>query len=272
MIDPPLADPPDPDPPAPPTADPDPPVETATETEVRDVGRRAFGLRYDDDEARGELPTARPRRAPYTWVTHISKLIAGDASCWWAGWFRAHYTYDKVPGDHFDLDTWKVDHTQMVQQRAAQLQADGWVVTVEDQNKFTLRGRVGTLGGKPDIVASKGALVVIEDCKSGQRRSADRIQVAEYMFALPLVDPTRCAGKRVSGRVVYRDGWVEVPAESFTPELRQQIVDAMNRVSGAPAPERTPSAADCRFCDISKADCPVRVDAPMDVVTTTEAF
>jgi hypothetical protein len=144
-------------------------------------------------------------------------------------------------------------------------------VTLEDQNKFILQGRVGTLSGKPDLIADKGELLIIEDCKGGKRKTSDRLQVVEYMFALPLVNPARCAGKRVSGRVVYRDGWIEIPPEQFTPELRQRVIDAMLRVSGSTPPATAPSAQECRFCDIPKSDCPVRIDAPVETVTT-EAF
>jgi hypothetical protein len=214
---------------------------------------------------------ATRRRSNFTWVTHISALLSGDASCWWAAWFKTHFTHDKLSNDSLDLDTWKVQHTEMVEQRATQLRADGWNVTLEDQNKFILQGRVGTLSGKPDLIADKGELLIIEDCKGGKRKTSDRLQVVEYMFALPLVNPARCAGKRVSGRVVYRDGWIEIPPEQFTPELRQRVIDAMLRVSGSTPPATAPSAQECRFCDIPKSDCPVRIDAPVETVTT-EAF
>lgn len=215
---------------------------------------------------------ATRRRSNFTWVTWITGLLSSDAQCGYAAWLKTHCTYEKIADDSFDLDTWKVQHAEMVERRADQLRADGWTVTLEDQNKFILSGRVGTLSGKPDLVAAKDSLIVIEDCKGGKRRTSDRFQVLLYMFAWPIVRRDQCDGKRVSGRVVYRDGWVEVPGESFTPELRQRIVDTMLKVSG-PAPLPTaPSATECRFCDISKADCPARIDAPADVITTTEAW
>ena len=215
------------------------------------------------------MATRRPSK--FTWVTWIAPLLSGDAQCWWAAWFRSAFKYDKLADESFDLDTWKVQHTEMVEQRAQQLRADGWNVTLEDQNKFFLKGRTGTLSGQPDLIADKGEQLVIEDCKGGTRKTSDRLQVLEYMFAVPLIQAARCAGKRISGRVVYRDGWIEIPSEQFTPELRQRLIDAMLRVSGAAPPPTTPSAQGCRFCDISKADCHARIDAPVETVTT-EAF
>ena len=29
--------------------------------------------------------------APYIWATTLAKLLTGENSCEWAGWFRSHY-------------------------------------------------------------------------------------------------------------------------------------------------------------------------------------
>ena len=50
------------------------------------------------------------------------------------------------------------------------LKAEGYAVFVEDQNKFTLKGRAATLGGVPDLVAVRGAEALVVDCKSGKQR------------------------------------------------------------------------------------------------------
>jgi len=36
------------------------------------------------------------RRSPYIWVTWLTKLMAGEAQCEWASWFKAHHKYDKL--------------------------------------------------------------------------------------------------------------------------------------------------------------------------------
>ena len=34
------------------------------------------------------------RQTPYIWVTWLTKLLAGEAQCDWASWFKAHNKYD----------------------------------------------------------------------------------------------------------------------------------------------------------------------------------
>ena len=96
---------------------------------------------------------SQPRDEPYIWVTWLGKLLAGDAHCEWALWFRAHHTYDKQKDETFDLTAWKAGHGEFVRVRAAELRAAGYTVFVEDQNRFALKGKAATVGGKPDIVA-----------------------------------------------------------------------------------------------------------------------
>ena len=45
----------------------------------------------------------RIRESVYIWVTWLSRLLVGDASCEWATWYRSHHIgYEKAPGD-FDM-------------------------------------------------------------------------------------------------------------------------------------------------------------------------
>jgi hypothetical protein len=81
---------------------------------------------------------ATPRDAPYIWVTWITRLMAGEAHCEWAAWFRAHHTYGKLPSA-FDVTKWTAEHTALVRERAVALRADGYSVFVEEQNAFKSR-------------------------------------------------------------------------------------------------------------------------------------
>ena len=47
----------------------------------------------------------------------------------------------------------------------------------------------------------------------------------------------------------------------------------IRRIAAPEAPHRVPSVAECRFCDITAADCPERVDADHDYeAATTDDF
>lgn len=215
--------------------------------------------------------TATTQRAPYIWVTWITKLLAGDDHCQWAAWFRAHFKYAKRDDRSFDKAAWSSNHDSMVRARAEQLAADGWLVWIEDQNKFEITGRTGTrVSGKPDIVARRSLDVIVVDCKSGKPRHSDWWQVLEYMLFLPLYHPALKvgAGWRLRGEVQYPDHAVTVQPEEFTPALREKILTQIARTGGDGAPERVPSSRECGFCDIGPGDCPYRISTDTTEVTS----
>jgi CRISPR/Cas system-associated exonuclease Cas4 (RecB family) len=210
------------------------------------------------------------RRSPYAWVTWLTPILAGDAQCWFAPWFKSHFQFEKLERGGVDLATWKVEHAAMVEARAARFRADGWTVYVEDQNKFTLRGTAVTLGGKPDLVAVRGLEARVVDCKGGKRRDSDLQQVLIYLFALPRYHAALTPAHVLTGEVEYRDGSLTIPPESFTPALRERIVETIRRMGADEPPRRVPSARECAFCDIGPTDCPVRIDQATTEVLVSE--
>jgi hypothetical protein len=212
------------------------------------------------------------RDNPYVWTTWVTRLIAGEAHCEWAAWFRAHHMYDKLPSD-FNVARWTVDHTALVREQTAALRADGYSVFIEEQNTFRLRGQQGvTLAGKPDIVALHNNAVYVVDCKTGMPRHSDHIQVLVYMLILPYVRPA-WKGKDLHGRVQYRDNLVEIPATAVDTEFRALFRRTMEQVGGNTALPRMPSHTECRFCDISRRDCPQRIESPpLDIEPEHDLF
>lgn len=205
------------------------------------------------------MATRRPK--PYVWASWITKLLAGERQCLWADWFRAHHRYDKLPRDTA-LAAWTSEHTAMVSTCSRSLIMDGYNVRVEKQNDFKLVGRSGAvLSGKPDIVAVKGQDVRIIDCKTGAPRDLDQLQVMLYLYALPLADSSY-KGKAIQGEVVYHTDAVTVPSSVVDETFKQQLSRTLQRVTAGEPPERVPSYGECKFCDISRRDCPARVDTP----------
>lgn len=196
------------------------------------------------------------RRNAYIWVTWVTKLLAGEASCEFAAWFRAHYQYDKLPGD-FDLSQWKADHTELVRVTAEELHAEGYRVTVEDQNAFRMVSERGTycLAGKPDIVAVNDAGVLVVDCKTGQQRESDVVQVQIYQAVL---GRTKYKGMPVSGRVQYRSFATDIPAAAVDAEFVGRLRRLVSAVGGSQALPAVPSARECGWCDIGPNDCSAR--------------
>ena len=210
---------------------------------------------------------AKERREPYIWPTWITKILAGEQSCEWATWFKAHYQdYEKAPRDG-DLVAWTARHTELLQKRAAELRREGYEVLVEDQNKFTLKGKSCSIGGKPDIVAIKDDDYLVVDAKGGKQRDSDHFQVLIYMLILPLTHP-RCLGKAVRGEIQYLNERLDI--DVLPARQRAMILETIERIaSPTPAP-LAPSFRECRWCDLTKADCKNRIEH--DTPTTKTAL
>jgi len=224
-----------------------------------------------------------PRRKPYIWVTWIVGILAADDNCRFAPWFKSHNKYRKVQKDDGPLKVWKANHGDMVTKRAAQLRADGYTVYLEDQNKFTLQGKTGIeLGGCPDIVAIKYEPVsesvppldatiedaVIVDCKSGKRRDKDFWQVVIYQMVVPHTHPIG-KGLMFRGEVQYTDGILKIGDEEAQEQF-DRVAKQIQESGGTEPQPATPSRRECGFCDITKADCPKRIEQDDTSATTTK--
>ena len=175
--------------------------------------------------------------------------------------------FERKPSD-FNSAKWTAEHTQLVNARAERLRADGYAVYLEGQNEFRLKGRVGaTLAGKADIVAVKEGDACVIDCKTGAEHHSDKMQVLLYMLVLPLtVD--HCRGKALRGEVQYKADVVHIAPTEVDEAFREMFRSNMGLAASEDAPAKTPSYSECRFCDITSADCPDRVDEATTVMET----
>jgi|SRR3990167_1726696 len=203
--------------------------------------------------------TSPPRR--FLWVTWLTGLFAGDKQCEWAAWFRGRNRgYLKREDPTSQLSLWKTQHAAMLDEEAKKLEAAGWRVTLENQNKFTLRGEHAIVGGKMDVIARRESTkqVTVVDCKTGEPRDSDFWQVAMYVLAaehLGLVPPGwTLSGLVCYARPAYKDRAIIAPLHR---DHVARIGEVVRRVSAATEPRRAPSFAECRFCDI--AACPDRI-------------
>jgi hypothetical protein len=204
------------------------------------------------------------RRRPYIWPSWLTKLLAGEDRCWWKVWYKTNHRYAKRPDDPERAEffaQYNQLHDAITNERAFKLRAAGWEVKLEEEAEFKLNGKDADVQGKPDLVAMKGAEAIVSDSKSGKRRDSDHWQVLIYMFALPLswLKKFVADGGVLRGEVVYKDGHV-VPVRALGTLERERIVAAIRSVSGSRVPDASPSAQECRFCDLVR--CPVRYSAP----------
>ena len=119
------------------------------------------------------------------WTTWLARLLAGEASCEWASWFRSHHQDWAKPPSNFNQAQWMLDHTALVNQARESRGKLGYTVFTEGQNSFRLRGRGATLAGKPDLIAVKGQDVVIIDAKTGKPSPATRPRSSSISTPFP---------------------------------------------------------------------------------------
>ena len=200
----------------------------------------------------------RPQ-GPYIWVTTLAKLLTGENSCEWAGWFKAHHRSWAKPPSDFDSTTWMLRHTALVNKERDSLENIGYDVYIENQNLFRLRGATATIGGKPDLIGEKYHEILISDAKTGWPSPSHQTQIRIYQYAVPKALP-QFQGRDARGQVRYPDSFVGSPVSAVSPEFVGNM-GALIRCLAADTPaRRVPSAGECQFCDITAADCPARID------------
>ena len=210
----------------------------------------------------------QPREHPYIWATWLAKLLAGDAHCQWTGWFRAHYRDWTKPPSDFDNAKWMLDHTALLNRERESRESLGYTVRVENQNSFRLQGRYATLAGKPDLIAVKNNDAVIIDAKTGRASPHHAVQVMVYQYAVPrALDQYR--GVKFSGQVAYSESSLEIPISRIDTNFVNNLAALIRRLADDAPALKVPSYDECRFCDITSADCPQRVEGRPDADTAT---
>ena len=199
------------------------------------------------------------RANPYIWVTWVSKILAGEAHCTWASWKKAHFKgYETVKSD-FNVAEWTIKHTTLLDQIKSDLEKQNQRYTVENQNKFFLTGKSGTvLSGKPDLVTINESKGVVIDAKTGAEKPSDIAQVQIYIFALRR--EARFKGLELSGKLVYPDNEIDVPYESVNKEFQTRLTQVLSSISTVIEPDKVPSFDECKYCNIAISECSQKIE------------
>ncbi|MDV2989776.1 MAG: PD-(D/E)XK nuclease family protein [Dehalogenimonas sp.] len=197
--------------------------------------------------------------------------MAGEVQCHWSAWFRAHCTeYEKAPSD-FKQAAWMVAHNQGLDELCRR-QAGITAMFKEEQNQFKVSRKGGlTISGKPDLITlEEGGLTTVYDVKTGAPRHSDLIQVMLYMLLLPYGSPLY-RGKSLKGCVVYRNAESsDIPAAAVDTEFQQRVTYFLDLLSAEKPPRRSPSHSECRYCELTSADCPERLADDVPDLPDTE--
>lgn len=216
---------------------------------------------------------AQKREIPYIWVTWLTKLLVGEHSCEWAGWFRSNHlnsSFNKIP-TNFDAAEWQINHTTLLNNAREDLENSGWTVFTEHQNAFRLRGSSAILGGKPDLVAVSNNKGIILDVKTGQPLPSHHVQVLLYMYAVPKA-LRQYSGVTFEGRVVYPNHLDRVPSNGVDSNFVNNFSELIRRLASVYPARRVPSNLECSFCNITKIDCPDRIESQTEGLEETGDF
>ena len=103
------------------------------------------------------------------------------------------------------------------------------------------------------------------DAKTGHESASHVVQVQLYIYLLPKAQGGRWRGVKFEGAVVYADGSEKrIPADSVDAAFVSRVAEFIKKVTSDMPPRRVPSLAECRFCELTGADCPDRVDPDAD--------
>ena len=210
-------------------------------------------------------------QGPYIWVTTLAKLLTGENSCEWAGWFKEHHQNWTKPPSDFDSTAWMLQHTALVNDERAAKERLGYTVHTENQNFFRLRGNTATIAGKPDLIAVNHHEVEITDAKTGKPSPSYRAQVMINQYAVPKA-LSQYRGRRIRGHVRYPNSHVMTPDSAVDREFIKNLGALIRRLADETPARRVPSAPECRFCDIGKEHCPERIETEETGEGTTNDF
>ena len=82
------------------------------------------------------------------------------------------------------------------------------------------------------------------------------------MYLVPWQGNSRWRGTKFEDAVVYPDGSEKpIPPESIDAPFVARLTDFMQKMASDKPARRVPSEFECGQCDLTSADCPVKIEA-----------
>ena len=101
--------------------------------------------------------------------------------------------------------------------------------------------------------------VVVVDVKTGRESASHVVHVMIYLYAMPRAHE-QYRDRKIRGQVTHEGHTVHIPPESVNERFIRSLATLTRRLADKNPAKRVPSAQECRFCDITAADCPQRVE------------
>jgi len=199
----------------------------------------------------------RQRFRPYTWVTTLAQLMADEDPCFYAAWLKTQHQLS-LPSSNFDNTV----HDQMVMERAEVLRQQGYTVAIEQENSQKVVGKTFDIciAGRPDIIAHNDTEIIVEDCKSGQKRPSHYYQVLLYMLLIPHTNTTKekYQGRQLNGRLIYPDMVEDVPRSLIDNDFIAQLHGILKILTSSEIPNASASEWNCRYCSLAGNYCSIK--------------
>jgi hypothetical protein len=206
----------------------------------------------------------KQREFPNFWVTWLVGLMAGEESCRWKSWAKAHYYTDKLSRG-FDLAHWEKEHTTLLDTLDTKYRKTSVKVLREDQTKWVLKGTYAQVAGKMDLVCCEPDLII--DAKSGKEKASHVLQMHVYQIAVEKGCVLGIGGK-VPGLLWYANQAKPVHVPPPDQAFKDKFFNLVRELATYEPPEATPSQRECRYCDI--ANCLWREESTERVTTVDE--
>ncbi len=193
---------------------------------------------------------AEKRNSPYIWVSWLAEIMSGDLSCHWKVWFKTHNKLTKKQSSDFDSVAWKINHTKKLTEVKDRLIKNNQNPKLEKYIEYKIPNSNAIIQGRIDCAIETEDTITIYECKTGKERDSDQAQVMLYMYIL-----SKNSKKQIKGIISYNDKEIEI----ILPEnFEENFNFFVNKLISIECPIKNPGN-DCRFCDITKEDCPERI-------------
>ena len=200
------------------------------------------------------------RDQPYLHPTWLAKLMAGDASCEWAVWFRVHYRDWSRPPSDFDEARYNVEHTRLAREVRLERDPSREQLFVDRQATFWYTHPTGIrISGRPDLISLGASENCVYDVRPFTPRPFHKLQALIYMYCLPRSDERAFYKKSFAGRLRYQEESLRLDPSEIEGSFEEQFNFWLDLLASENPLERFPSEQECRFCNIGKADCEDRL-------------
>ncbi len=197
------------------------------------------------------------RDSGFVWVTWISKLISGDAKCYYGPWLRANYHIDSLIES--DFSEWQKEHDEVVKDRYKKYSNEDYTVSLSHKNDIALKNKSDNiLRAKPDIIAIKKDTIIFEDVRHHKYKDYNIINLMIYLLSCK--DHFRFRLYNECFGIIWTPNEnKKITMVDISDKFKENLSDKFHILTSDTQLDATPSPEECRYCRIPKRLCDKRI-------------